>query len=65
VSSGTGSKFNRDRDIPLFMLGVRNSTENRDSRLGRNFRSPLALRFYVSEAIATSRAFCPQPYRTH
>ena len=24
---------------------------------------PLALRFYASEAIATSRAFCPQPRR--
>jgi len=30
---------------------------NRDSRWGENFRSPLALRFYVSEAIAISRAF--------
>jgi len=30
---------------------VRNSTKP-DSKLGENFRSPLALRFYVSEAIA-------------
>jgi hypothetical protein len=32
---------------------------NRDSRWGENFRSPLALRFYVSEAKRDSRAFCP------
>jgi len=31
--------------------------QNPNSRLGTNFRSPLALRFYVSEAIAISRAF--------
>src|SRR6266403_3655337 len=38
---------------------------NRDSRWGENFRSPLALRFYVSEAKRDSRAFCLQPRRTH
>jgi hypothetical protein len=50
------------------MIGIiHNGTQllqNRNSRLGTNFRSPLALRFYVSEAIATRRAFCPQPRRT-
>jgi hypothetical protein len=40
---------------------VRNSLNRTDSRLGRSFRSSLALRFYVSETIAISRAFCPQP----
>jgi hypothetical protein len=38
---------------------------NRDSRWRENFRSPLALRFYVSEAIAISRAFWPQPRWTY
>ena len=38
---------------------------NRDSRWGENFRSRLALRFYVSEAKRDSRAFCLQPRRTH
>jgi len=33
--------------------------EKRKSRLEANFRSRLALRFYVSETIATRRAFCP------
>jgi hypothetical protein len=33
--------------------------EKRESRLEANFRSRLALRFYVSETIETRRAFCP------
>jgi hypothetical protein len=39
---------------------VRNSLNRTDSRLKRNFRSSLALRFNASEAIAISRALCPQ-----
>jgi hypothetical protein len=55
----TPSVLNGTNDRILVWIihdGARNSTENRDSRLGRNFRSPLALRFYVSEAIATNGA---------
>jgi ParB-like chromosome segregation protein Spo0J len=38
--------------IPIVSL-IHHSTaqQNRDSRLGLNFSSPLALRFYVSEAV--------------
>ena len=38
-------------------ITVRNSTKA--ARLETNFRSRLAVRFYVSETIATRRAFCP------
>jgi len=39
--------------------------EPRDSKLGRNFRSPLPLRFYVSEANAAVACSVLQPRRTH
>ena len=41
-------------------MTVRNSTK-RGFKIGEEFSFPLALRFYVSETIAISRAFCPQP----
>lgn len=39
--------------------------QNRGSRLERNFRSRLALRFYVSEAIAIVARCAHKPRRTH
>jgi hypothetical protein len=42
---------------------VRNSLNRTDSRLGRSFRSSLALRFNVSATVAISRALGRQPRR--
>ena len=42
---------------------VRNSLNRTDSRLGRSFRSSLALRFNVSETVAISRALGRKPHR--